>query len=113
MKQRFALYRQTQALRFWQTCCVLLQAGITLTEALNMSQQTVDDLMIKQQITYLIEQLQHGIPLGVALKNIKGFSPQLIMMLSLGEVSGQLEKALHYAWRLRHRHWSRFPTTRS
>lgn len=91
----FTLYRHTQELRFWHTTSLLLQAGMPFTQALTMSQQTIDDIKIKQHIAYFIEQLHEGKPLSSLLKNLPGFSPKLIAMLSLGEVSGQLEKALH------------------
>lgn len=95
IQRRFALYRQTQELRFWHTSSLLLQAKIPLTQTLVMCQQAINDHHIKQQIIYLIEQLKHGVPLSSVLKKLNGFSPKLIAMLSLGEVSGQLEKALH------------------
>lgn len=91
----FSLYRHTQELRFWHTTSLLLQAGIPFTQALAMSQQTINDIKIKHHITYFIEQLHQGQSLGTVLKNLPGFSPKLMAILALGEVSGQLEKALH------------------
>ena len=94
IQRRFPLYRQTQELRFWHTSSLLLQAGIPFTSTLEICQKTVDDTIIKTQICYLIQALRHGTSLSSILKNHPIFSPKLVAMLSLGEVSGRLEEAL-------------------
>lgn len=94
IKHRFVLYRQIQELRFWHTVSLLLQAGIPLTQGLEICKQILDDEKIKQYIIRLIQQLHQGSKPSTILKKFNYFSPKLIAILALGEESGQLAVVL-------------------
>ena len=88
------LINHVEASHFISTFFVSFGAGIPITEALGLSAQTVQHVQIRAAFMRVNNQIQTGQRLGVALANT-GYIPDIVLlMLSSGEESGDLDKML-------------------
>lgn len=83
---------------FVSTFYVSFSAGLPITDALYLSAQTVQHTQIRAAYQQVNVQIQTGQRLGTALANT-GYVPDLVLlMLSTGEESGDMERMLESAF---------------
>jgi type II secretory pathway component PulF len=82
--------------RFTQTLATLLQSGITLVEALQVSEATLGNTALKTAIRETRSQVRDGKSLNEALAGQKLFPGLMIDMLAVGERTGDLAGALKH-----------------
>lgn len=88
------LNRKTACARFTRTLGILLQAGMPMMEALEISAKTIDNVIYKDAIN----KAKNGVALGFKLSSqlkVSGIFPAMVIhMTSIGEETGNLEEML-------------------
>jgi general secretion pathway protein F len=81
--------------RFSRTLGTLVENGVPITLALNSVMHTVDNLVFKDEIKKIAEEVTNGRSLRSSLKNSRFFPERVINMISVGEETGQMSKGLN------------------
>lgn len=81
--------------RFSRTLGTLIDNGVPITLALHSVMHTVDNLVFKEEIKKIVEEVTNGRSLKLALKNSRFFPERVVNMISVGEETGQLSKGLN------------------
>ena len=88
------LIKKSAVANFSRTLSSMLSSGISILDALDISADTSDNLIIKYAIKDVKKQVERGVNLSVALSRHKVFPPMLINMVAIGEESGDLDGML-------------------
>lgn len=89
------LVRKIDLTRFTHSLYLLLNAGIPITNSLELTQQVVLDKKIKRAILHLKEVVAGGKKLSDGLKDSKSVFPGIMIKVTeAGEKTGSLEKAM-------------------
>jgi len=80
--------------RFTRTLGILLQSGIPLLDALDISRAVLNNTVLSQSIASAQELIREGSDIATPLRNSGYFPPLVSHMISIGERSGQLEEML-------------------
>ncbi len=89
------LVREIDLARFSRTLYLLLNAGLTITSALDLSQEVVIRKKTKMIISQSREMVLTGKKLAEGMKKYKGeFPAMMIKLIEVGEKSGSLDKAM-------------------
>lgn len=80
--------------RFANVFALLYRSGITILEALHTCEAIADNRVIGQAIARATVQINAGVSLTEAFRDIGGFPPLVIRMLRVGEATGALDSAL-------------------
>lgn len=87
--------KRDQLIMFLRQFSTLLQAGVTIVDAVRILSMQVEQAAFRKILTSIHEELQTGTPLSDALsKHSKVFEPLILNMISAGEVSGTVDEAL-------------------
>ena len=84
----------SQIARFCRTLSLLLKAGVTLTEALNLLVQTTENTPFREVLTGVRADVVQGKLLSEALASRSLFPPLVGQLVTIGEHTGQLEANL-------------------
>ena len=82
------------ATEFAQTMTTLLQAGLTVSDALAITAKVVSNEELKVNLAEMCEKTKTGQELGVAMRKNPYFPQVLKEMTAVGEKTGELEKTL-------------------
>lgn len=85
---------KTASARFARTISTLLAAGLPLVDAVGITADTMDNLLIKNALNASKEEIVQGTPLSVPLKQCGLFPPMVYQMTRIGEESGDIEGLL-------------------
>lgn len=92
------LIKHTQSSHFVSTLYVAFGAGLPITDGLSLATETLTHTQIKSAFKKVSVQIQAGQRLAIALANT-GYVPDIVMlMISTGEESGDLEKMLESSY---------------
>jgi len=80
--------------RFANVFALLYRSGITILEALRTSEAIVDNRVIGDSIARATSQINAGVSLTDAFRDLGTFPPLVIRMLRVGEATGALDTAL-------------------
>ena len=80
--------------RFANVFALLYRSGITILEALRTSEAIVDNRVIADSIARATSQINSGVSLTDAFRDLGTFPPLVIRMLRVGEATGALDTAL-------------------
>jgi len=80
--------------RFTRTLGILLQSGIPLLDALDISRAVLNNTVLSESIQEAQELIREGSDIATPLRNSGHFPPLVSHMISIGERSGQLEEML-------------------
>ncbi len=89
------LLKKTEITRFSQTLATLLESGAPILEALKVSADTADNVLLKEELSASIPAVKSGDRLSNSLSSSRVIPPAVVQMISVGEESGQLEKTLY------------------
>lgn len=89
------LVQKLLALQFTRTLAVLLQAGVPLLTALQMTEKTINNKVLAQGLAKAQSTLQQGGSLTATLQNKNILPPAVLQLLTIGEQTGQLVEMLH------------------
>lgn len=79
---------------FARTLSLLLTAGISLLQALEVATEAINSLLYREELQATKKKIEKGIPLGQAMNNFDLFPQILIQMISVGEETGKLDEVL-------------------
>lgn len=88
------LINQTTLAEFTRTLGLLIGAGVPITEALDISAKTANNLVIEEGIEIANKQVEKGLSLSSAIAKNEFFPPIVSQMLSVGEETGKLDEVL-------------------
>jgi type II secretory pathway component PulF len=89
------IMRQVNLTRWSRSLSVLLKSGVTITEALKLSAQALDNEAYRQMLLKVERAVAKGGQLAVNLQTMGSYFPQLaVKMIKVGEDSGKLQEAL-------------------
>ena len=80
--------------RFSRTLATLLESGVAIIEALDISSKTVGNIVIETAILRSKEAISEGKSLVVPLEKEKYIPPMVVQMIGVGEQTGNLEQML-------------------
>ena len=79
---------------FARTLSLLLTAGISLLQALEVATEAISSLLYREELEIAKKKIEKGIPLGQAMSNYELFPQILVQMISVGEETGKLDEVL-------------------
>jgi type IV pilus assembly protein PilC len=88
------LSRKVAITRFTRTFGTLTQSGVPILEALEVSQNTASNDVIKRAVNYTRERIREGETIHGPMKRTKVFPPIVTNLISVGEEAGNLEEIL-------------------
>lgn len=80
--------------RFARTMATLMSTGVSITEALEITGNVMDNIYVQKGIKKVIDQVKEGKGLFIPIKSLMLFPPMLENMIMLGEESGTLDSML-------------------
>lgn len=86
---------KTASARFSRTLGTLLNAGIPLMDAIDITARTMDNIILKKVLMDSKEEVARGVPLSVPLKASGVFPPLVYHMTKIGEDTGNMELMLN------------------
>lgn len=88
------LQNQIILAEFTRTFGLLIGAGVSINEALEISSKTANNVIIEEGIAIANKQVEKGFPLSSTLADNPVFPPILGQMLSVGEETGKMDEVL-------------------
>lgn len=88
------LIRQLEASRFARSLGMLVHGGVTLTEALPVVRDTLQNQVLCQAVGRVTESIHSGEPIAAPLQRSGLFPPLLVQMVRVGEHTGRLDEML-------------------
>jgi type II secretory pathway component PulF len=80
--------------RFAKTMSILISSGINMLQTLELSADTVGNVVIARAVRYIKDGVNEGKGLAGPMKVSKLFTPIVVQMVSIGEESGKLDELL-------------------
>jgi type IV pilus assembly protein PilC len=80
--------------RFASVFAMMYGAGITILESIKMTEEIVGNLVIKEGLRQVGQQIAEGQIVTQAFQNVGLFPPLVVRMLRVGESTGALDEAL-------------------
>lgn len=77
-----------------RTLSILLSAGVSLVEALDIVSETANNQIYKKALEKSANHVEKGFPLSESWEDIGVFPPIMVQMASTGEETGQLDEVL-------------------
>ena len=87
--------RMTAAARFTRTLSTLLQSGINVLEALEITSKTLGNRFLQSRLYEARNDIRKGMSLSRSIRGITEFPPMIYAMVSIGEESGTLDEILN------------------
>jgi type IV pilus assembly protein PilC len=88
------LVRKTAVSRFCSTLSSLLKAGVPVLEALEITKETVNNVVVARAVDSMGEGVRRGEPIASRLEDQPVFPPMISQMMSVGEETGALDAML-------------------
>jgi type II secretory pathway component PulF len=83
--------------QFLETMANLLGNGLTMVQAMQLTQQAIDNPFLRQEFESVMRHVGEGVALSRALDRSGQFPPLLIDMVNVGEQTGDMSAALERA----------------
>lgn len=88
------LVRQLEAARLARSLGALIRGGVTITEALRVTRDTVQNVRFREAVDGLMESIHAGESIARPLQRTELFPPLLVQMVRVGESTGRLDEML-------------------
>lgn len=88
------LVRQLEAARFARSLGILAKGGVTITEALRVVHDTIQNSVLRAAVHSLAESIKSGESIARPLQRCGLFPPLLVQMVRVGENTGRLDEML-------------------
>lgn len=88
------LMKKVTLTEFARTLSLLLGAGISLLQALEIVTQGVNNIIYKEALQDVYKQVEKGVSISKAMAKYEDFPPILHQMMSVGEETGKLDEVL-------------------
>lgn len=86
--------QMTELGRFSRTISMLLHAGVSMTDAMEMAAKSTGNIVVKTAVRRVGDELMRGRTLAGAMATQSIFTPALVQMVAIGEETGRLENTL-------------------
>jgi len=91
------LIRYINLSRFSLNLAILLKSGLTITEALKLTSDSLTNYYYRQALVNVKQGVDKGSKLSANLNNFPDYFPEIaVRMIKIGEESGRLEETLFY-----------------
>lgn len=80
--------------RFTRTMSLLVSSGIPILDALDMTAQSMSNVVFINAVTHFKDKVERGIPLSFTISEVPLFPPMLSKMISIGESTGKMDELL-------------------
>ncbi|MFA6320902.1 MAG: type II secretion system F family protein, partial [Candidatus Omnitrophota bacterium] len=88
------LEMKVEIARFARTLATLLENGVPILEALNVTSETIDNAVIKKEVEGAYDAVREGSSLANGFFDSKVIPSSVVNMISIGEEAGHLERSL-------------------
>ena len=88
------LIRQTEAARFARSLGILTKAGVSITQAMAVVIDTLQNTVVRNAVSALAQSIQGGESIALPLQRSGLFPPLLVQMVRVGENTGKLDEML-------------------
>jgi type IV pilus assembly protein PilC len=88
------LIHKTAITRFCRTLSVLLRSGVPVLESLEITSETVDNVVVSRAVKATQEAVKGGESMAAPLENEPVFPPMVVQMLAVGEETGAVDDML-------------------
>lgn len=88
------LERKSSVSRFSQTLSTLLNSGITIVDALQITAKTAGNAVLEKGLMRTVERISGGLTIAEPLRETGVFPPMVIHMVAVGEKTGGLAEML-------------------
>jgi type IV pilus assembly protein PilC len=89
-----SLMRKTAISRFCSTFAALLRAGVPVLESLEITKETVNNVVVAKGVDAMAEGVRRGEPIAARLVSQPIFPPMISQMMTVGEETGALDSML-------------------
>ncbi len=89
-----SLFRRLYMSRFARTAQILLSTGVSMIDSINISAESMNNVVLQQILDEAAEKVKGGKPLSEALKDKDYILPLVPQMASIGEQSGKIDEML-------------------
>ena len=89
------LARKVAITRFARTLGTLQESGVPLIEALEVTRDTANNIVVANAIDYTRERIREGESIAAPMKRSRVFPPMVTNLISVGEDAGNLEEMLY------------------
>jgi len=88
------LFMKVYMARYARTLGTLVQSGLPLLQALDITKDAVNNVLVADTIDESIKQVRGGKALSTSIEGAKTFLPLVAQMIKIGEQSGTIDKML-------------------
>ncbi len=88
------LFQKMYIARFSESSRVLIQGGLTIPQAVEISSHTIGNSVYREELHTAAENVRKGVLLSQALKESSYFPPLVSQLIAVGETTGRLEQLL-------------------
>ena len=88
------MFRRLYMARFTRTGQTLLSTGVAMLDMMRISSESVNNVVISEEIDRASEKVKGGKALSVALKSEEYILPMVPQMIKIGEQSGKIDEML-------------------
>lgn len=88
------LFMKVYMARYARTLGTLVQSGLPLLQALEITKDAVNNVLVAETIDDSIKQVRGGKALSTSIENKKTFLPLVSQMIKIGEQSGTIDQML-------------------
>lgn len=88
------IQRMNAACQFATNLATLIQAGLTINHAVEITAKVIENRYVSAQVGRLSGMIEEGHTLGSSMTEIKALPDMLIDMVAVGEETGQLDETL-------------------
>lgn len=89
-----SLFRKLYVSRFARTCEMMLATGVPMLDAVKISIDSVNNIVVEDEYRKSIEIIKGGKPLSAAFREREYMLPLVPQMASIGEESGKIDEML-------------------
>jgi type IV pilus assembly protein PilC len=80
--------------RFTRTLSTLLSSGVSLLDAIEICQQTIDNAVLEEAVGRVRKEIEQGKSLSIVFSKLDVFPKMAVQMMAVGENTGQLDRML-------------------
>jgi general secretion pathway protein F len=88
------IIKKIEVARFSRTLGTLLQSGVSILPALNLTKEVSQNRVISRSIAYVHDRLREGKAISRSLEETGVFPPLAVHMIGVGEETGRLDEML-------------------
>ncbi len=88
------MFRKLYMARFMRTAALLLDTGVAMLDALAISGEAVNNVLVAESINRAAKRVKGGKALSVSIKDQDYILPLVPQMINIGEQSGQISKLM-------------------